>query len=320
MTSACHPFRRLARHETKSLATEEPLPTRRTFLLGGLGAATLAIVGGYAGVEEGVLPGRIRLAKLTGQCDVDAAPPTSGAPVETGSFASSARKTTVGWSLAIPPSMPTDNLPVVLVLHGRGGDHTTAFKDLKLHDFLAAYTKTSGKPFALASADGGDNTYWHPRRDGDDPIKMLTEELLPLLKERGLNTSRIGVLGWSMGGYGALLLARESHRKNLKNTDVAAAAAGSPALFSGYKSSAQGAFDDADDFARYGNLSHDPDVGATPLFVSCGKDDAFTDTTKTYRANVTPTPQGEIGKGCHTDGYWRSLAAQQLAFLGAHLA
>jgi dienelactone hydrolase len=240
-------------------------------------------------------------------------------PVEAGSFTSSARKTAVGWSLSIPPNTPAQNLPVVVVLHGRGGNHDTAFKDLKLHDFLAAHTKTGGKPFALASVDGGDNTYWHPRHDGDDPISMITQEFLPMLKQRGLNTRRIGVLGWSMGGYGALLLARESHRKNLKNTDVAAAAAGSPALFTSYKSSAAGAFDDADDFARYGDLSTAPDVGATPMHVSCGKDDAFTDITKKYRAKVTPPPQGEISKGCHTEGYWRSLAAEQLAFLGAHL-
>ncbi len=296
------------------------MPTRRTVLLGGLGAAALAIVGGYAGVEEGVLPGRIRLAGLTGQCDVDATPPPSGASVETDSFASSARKTTLGWSLALPPNETAANLPVVVVLHGRGGNHETAFKDLKLQDFLAAYTRAGGKPFALASVDGGDNTYWHPRRDGDDPITMLTDELLPRLKQRGLRTDRIGVLGWSMGGYGTLLLARESHRKNLKNTDVAAAAAGSPALFTSFKSSAAGAFDDASDFARYGDLSDEPDVGTTPLHVSCGKDDAFTEATKRYRTHVNPMPAGDIGKGCHTDGYWRSIAAQQLAFLGAHLA
>ncbi|HET9188153.1 MAG TPA: alpha/beta hydrolase-fold protein [Acidothermaceae bacterium] len=295
------------------------MPTRRTFLLGGLGVAALAVAGGYAGVEEGILPGRVKLAELTGQCDVDATPPTSNVAVQSGSFASSARKTSVGWSLAIPPNTPVKDLPVVLVLHGRGDDHTTAFKDLKLQDFLAAHTKSGGKPFALASVDGGRDSYWHPRRDGDNPLAMLAEEFLPLLRNRGLNTTRIGALGWSMGGYGALLLARESHRKSVKGLDVAAAAAGSPALFGSYKSSAQGAFDDESDFAKYGDLSHDPDVGDTPLHVSCGRDDAFTDATTRYRGNVTPTPAGGIGKGCHTEGYWRSLASQQLAFLGGHL-
>ena len=131
---------------------------------------------------------------------------------------------------------------------------------------------------------------------------------------------KAALIGFSMGGYGALLLARESHRKSLKDTDVAAAAAGSPALFTSYKSSAAGAFDDATDFARYGDLSDNPDVGSTPLHVACGRDDSFTEATKRYRSSVSPTPAGDIDKGCHTEGYWRSLATRQLAFLGDHLA
>jgi dienelactone hydrolase len=278
------------------------------------------VAGAYAGVEEDVLPGRIRLAQLTGQCDVDATPPPSSASVVSGRFSSSARKTDVGWSLALPPGVSADGLPVVIVLHGRGDDHSTAFNTLKLQDFLAEVIDAGTAPFALASVDGGNNTYWHPRSDDDDPIAMLTDEFLPLLKNRGLNTDRIGTLGWSMGGYGSLLLARESHRGHLDSTQVAAAAAGSPALFASFKASAGGAFDDAADFAKYGTLASNPDVGNTALYVSCGSDDAFTDTTKRYRTNVSPTPAGGISKGCHTDGYWRSVAAAQLQFLGAHLA
>jgi len=294
--------------------------TRRTFLLGGIGSAVVVLAGAYAGVEEDVLPGRTRLARLTGQCDVNATPPPSSAGVVSGRFSSSARKTEVGWSLATPPGVATAGLPVVIVLHGRGDDHSTAFGTLKLQDFLAEAVQTGTPSFALASVDGGDNTYWHPRSDGDNPIAMLTNEFLPLLKNHGLETDRIGTLGWSMGGYGSLLLARESHHGNFGDTKVVAAAAGSPALFASYKASASGAFDNAADFAKYGELANEPDVGNVAIYVSCGSDDAFTDTTKRYRANVLPTPAGGISKGCHTDGYWRSVAAAQLAFLGAHLA
>lgn len=293
--------------------------TRRTFLLGGLGTAVVVVAGAYAGIEEDVLPGRIRLARLTGQCDVDATPPPSSTSVVSGRFSSSARKTDVGWSLALPPGVVADGLPVVIVLHGRGDDHSTAFNTLKLQDFLAAAVKSGTPPFALASVDGGDNTYWHPRSDGDNPIAMLVQEFLPLLKNHGLKTDRIGTLGWSMGGYGSLLLARESHRGNLEGTHVMAAAAGSPALFASYKASASGAFDDAADFAKYGELANMPDVGDAAMYVSCGSDDAFTDETKRYRSNASPTPAGGISKGCHTDGYWRSVASAQLAFLGTHL-
>jgi pimeloyl-ACP methyl ester carboxylesterase len=216
-------------------------------------------------------------------------------------------------------------LPVAVVLHGRGEDHSSGFAQLKLHQFLAAYTRAGGTPVALAAVDGGDS-YWHPRSDGDNPLQMITEEFLPMLRLLGLRTAAIGVLGWSMGGYGALLLAREAHRDTLPGvgpsgrTTVVAAAASSPALFASYQASASGAFDNAADFARYGELASQPDVGDTPLYVACGATDAFTGQTKRYRANASPPPAGSISKGCHSDGYWRSTAAAQIAFIGGHLA
>ena len=59
---------------------------------------------------------------------------------------------------------------------------------------------------------------------------MVVDEFLPMLAERGLLAGpgdRIGLLGWSMGGYGALRLAA------LLGADrVAAVAAVSPAMWS----------------------------------------------------------------------------------------
>ena len=37
---------------------------------------------------------------------------------------------------------------------------------------------------------------------------MVLTELLPMLATKGLDTSKVGFIGWSMGGYGALLLGR----------------------------------------------------------------------------------------------------------------
>ena len=300
--------------------------SRRTFLLGALGSVLLAGTGSVVAIEEGVVPGRNRLAGLTGACDVDAAPPTGAVGVITsGRFSSSARRRDVGWSLALPPGHSAAGLPVALVLHGRGGDHSTGFAQLRLHEFLAAYVRAGGRSFALAAADGG-NGYWHPRSDGDDPLGMLSNEFLPMLTKLGLRTDAIGAIGWSMGGFGALLLAREAHRGTLTRDQaaprisVAVAAASSPALFASYASSAGGAFDNAADFARYGDLTSQPDVGTTPLYVACGANDAFTQETKRYRANASPTPAGDISKGCHTNGYWRSVAAAQLSFIGSHLS
>jgi Putative esterase len=299
--------------------------SRRTLLLGALGSAVLAATGSVVAIEDGALPGRIRLAELMGACEVDAVPsPGTVGAITTGRFTSSARQREVGWSLALPPGHAAPSgLPLALVLHGRGEDHTSGFDQLKLQQFLAAHVRAGGTPFALAAIDGGDS-YWHPRSNGDNPLGMITEEFLPMLARLGLRTDAVGVLGWSMGGYGALLLAREAHLSHLgdtqRHTSVVVAVASSPALFASYRASASGSFDNPADFARYGELAKLPDVGATALYVGCGGDDAFTQETKRYRANASPTPSGDISKGCHTDGYWRSVAAAQISFIGSHLA
>jgi hypothetical protein len=137
-----------------------------------------------------------RLAKLAGACDVDAVPAAGAVgTIASGHFLSSARGRDVGWSLALPPGHTTaTGLRVALVLHGRGEDHSSGFAQLKLHQFLAAYTQAGGTPYALAAVDGADS-YWHPRTNGDNPLRMLTQEFLPMLGRLGLRNDAIGVLG-----------------------------------------------------------------------------------------------------------------------------
>ena len=267
-----------------------------------------------------MLPGRIRMGRAMGRCGVDAEPPdVDTPPVQHQTFRSQRRGREVGWTLAMPPGQTPTGLPVALVLHGRGDDSRTAFRSLGWHRFLADYVAKGGHPFALAAVDGG-QTYWHPQASGDDPLGMIVDELMPRLADAGLSTGSVGVVGWSMGGYGALLLARESGHRRLGDVQVVAACAASPALFPTYAASAPGAFDGQDDFARWGGLLHRPDLPkALALRVACGDTDPFTTATERYRARVTPRPAGGIDHGCHNHGYWRSQAADQIAFLGEAL-
>ena len=64
-----------------------------------------------------------------------------------------------------------------------------------------------------------------------------------MLGAQGLDTSRVGFLGWSMGGYGALLLGGR-----LGPARTAAICAVSPALWMSSGAAAPGAFDGPDDF------------------------------------------------------------------------
>ncbi|MCE0534618.1 esterase family protein [Kineosporia rhizophila] len=250
-----------------------------------------------AGYLSGVLPG------------------VGGAEPKFKTFDSSARGKPVTYGWATPPDHEPDGLPVVLVLHGRGDDAHSAFDSLAAHEFLAQHVANGGAPVGIASVDGGE-TYWHPRADGDDPLAMISGELLPRLGEIGFDTGRLSLLGYSMGGFGALMLAREASNGRFGAPgQLVAAAASSPALFARASVTSAGSFDDAEDFERWGDLAADPDVGDLPLSVSCGADDPFRAETERYCKACDPAPAGSLGEGGHDHGYWRSLLPDQLVFL-----
>ena len=83
-----------------------------------------------------------------------------------GSFASTARKATTGWSVAYPPGAALDAaLRVFLVLHGKNDDHRDAFGSHHLDRFLAGAVRSGVPPFAVAAVDGGSDSYWHSAAD-----------------------------------------------------------------------------------------------------------------------------------------------------------
>lgn len=265
-----------------------PTLTRRQALAAG---AAAALAGGAGLVQAGVLPGRYRVGRLLGACDVGGPPPTTAAPgpLRFASFPSRRRGRPVGYGVAWPPgSGPGDRLPVCLLLHAAAGDERTPFERLGLHHHLA-------QPLALASADGR-GSGWSPA-DGDDPFGMLLDELLPLLSGLGLRTApgQVGVLGWSMGGGGALRLA-EAHPGRL-----AAVVATSPAV------AAAGS-----EVAGAGRLA------GLAVKVDCGANDPFAPATRALAAAL-PGAEIAVTKGCHDGGFWQRQAPAQLRFLAAAL-
>jgi pimeloyl-ACP methyl ester carboxylesterase len=221
---------------------------------------------------------------------------------------------TTGWSIAYPPgSPPGSTLRVLLVLHGRGSSHTDVFASLKIDRFLAAAVRGGVPPFAVVSVDGGDHTYWHARRSGEDPPAMLLDELLPLLARRGLRTERLALGGWSMGGYGALLLA-----ERLGAARVAAVAVDSPALLLRWQDAAHGAFDDADDFARHNVLTSVAKLRGIPVRVTCGTHDPFIPGVRAFLKSF-PAAARDLAPGGHDVAWWQHAAPGQLEFVGRHL-
>jgi len=298
-----------------------PLMSRRTLLRTGA-AATIAGVAAVAALETGAIPGRARVHDVLGLNGPDGvAPDVPAGPVVSGSFDSFARRRSVGYSVIYPHGhASTEELPVVLVLHGRGGDHTSAVNDLGIDRYLTAAVQAGTPPFALATVDGGQDTYWHRRAAGDDPGFMLDQELLPLLGNRGLNTRRYGVLGWSMGGFGALVFAalHSFQRRVRPGTRAVAVGALSPALWRRYDEVAAGAFDDVEDFENHQVFGRGYGFRDVAVRIDCGRDDPFADASDALRNELQAA--GGMQLGAHTPGYWRRMLPEHLRFLGEKVA
>ena len=291
---------------------------RRAFLLGagGVGAAAIATA---VGVRSGRIPARAIWNDVTGACgDPGPIPPSAGWPVEQGTFRSSTVAGPVGYAVVKPPGLALDDAPVAVLLPGRSGSAADTMTSTCFPDFEAqAVAAGAVAPFALASVDGG-ASYWHPRVSGEDRMAMLLHDFLPMLARRdGLARGPVALVGWSMGGYGALLAAEEHPAL------FAAVAVASPAIFQSYDEMRAGpgdAFDSAEDFA-----THDVITGATrladvPVRVDCGTADPFYENDRAFVAALPTPPEGSWFRGCHYGDSWRVVAPAQIAFLGRAFA
>jgi S-formylglutathione hydrolase FrmB len=304
-------------------------PSRRRILGYGLaGIAALAVAGaaGFELIERGVLPGKSELDRLDGACDVAAPDLTRYAepgPQYDGAFQSAARRTRVGYTIAYPPGHgPGDRLPLVIALHGFGGNHKTTISGMTPAQALAL--RVAGRPLppmAMVTVDGGGG-YWNPH-PGDNPQAMLTGELIPLCQRKKLGTGkrRIGLLGISMGGYGALLVA-EKHPQL-----IGAAAAISPAIWTSYAQATAanpGAYASAADFAAADAVTHASALEHVPVRIASGYGDPFYPGVQTLVRALPENPGGVpaqlyFGNGCHTGPFFTAQEPPSLAFLARHL-
>jgi len=264
--------------------------SRRGALFGGV--AALAGMGGVLGlVEKDVLPGRYRLAPYLGRCgDMPELPKVRPGPVRQVTFTSGGRPARA--VIGIPPGS-NERLPVVVMLHGSAGDARTPFDVYGTHYYLADAVNKGTRPFAVVGIDD-----WS---DGSGmPAPLIERDLLPFLGRQGLSVDRIGVLGWSIGGRGALWFAADAGPG-----PVRVVAAASPAL-------------SQPDLAPLAGKLTD-----IPVSLTCGADDAFNVPTRDLLTRLRRVPgadvTGGIFPGCHDAVFRRRMLPGQLPYLGRHL-
>jgi predicted esterase len=253
---------------------------RRTLLLGGAAATVAAVAAGYrarSADPEPVIPhvptGDERLQQRV----------------------SAARGRTVDFYTAVPAGHGDGHgLPVCLVLHGASATPAD-FAGFGFGKFLTDSVRRGNPPFVLAGATGG-KLSWRPS-GADDPQRMVHEEVPAWCRERGFDTSRLVAWGWSMGGYGSLLLAETFPGA------VRAVAAFSPAVQRGDEI-----------FAAAGSLR------GTPVGLWCGKQDGLYDEVHALaRALPSPPAAGSYADGRHNFGYWSTCVPSAFDFLAKAL-
>lgn len=290
-----------------------PDVTRRTVLRLGLGAAAGA-AGAYAlgslpTVPEAATPPVTMTSVGAPLAPLPPLAPATPAPTYvTGSFVSAARGgITTNWAIARPPGQTAPLRPVI-ALHGKGSDAATVMAG-GVEDGLAQAVAAGIPPFAVVAVDGGGG-YWHKRADGDDAGAMVLDELIPMLAGQGLDTTRVGFLGWSMGGYGALLLG-----SRLGPARTAAICAVSPALWTSSGATAPGAFDGADDYTD-NSVWGQPALGSIPIRIDIGNSDPFASATRQFIAQLPTPPSGGFSPGGHDAGFWSSQLPAEVSWMG----
>ncbi len=206
---------------------------------------------------------------------------------------SAARARTVDFYTAVPDGHGDGRgLPVCLVLHG-GSTTAADFPRLGLARFLTQAVRAGAPPFVLAGATG-DRLAWRPSA-GDDPQRMVHEEIPAWCAARGFDTARIAACGWSMGGYGSLLLAETFPGF------TRAVAAFSPAVTPG-------------DAVFAGAAA----LRGTPVGLWCGRQDGLADDVRAL-ARVLGPVAGSFGEGRHNFAYWSTCLPAAFSFIGSAL-
>ena len=203
--------------------------------------------------------------------------------------------------VVVPKKAPPKDRSLLVFLHGRGEDER-AYLDEPMFEALSGL---AGRAPVVAFPFGGNSSYWHDRESGPWAQYVL-EDVIPQIVDRyDIDPNRVAIGGISMGGYGAFNIAR------LNRDGFCAVGGHSPAIWEEPGETADGAFDDADDFERNDVI----DIAGTDpspyedmrVWLDAGEDDPFLPGDEALEDALRDggaRPVVKRSPGGHDLGYW----------------
>jgi hypothetical protein len=293
--------------------------TRRQFLVGGAGLVAAAAVLGAVGRRSWTV--RDYWYHYTGAYGpAGTLPPTYRVTYQADSLPSKHLAMPAAYDIAWPPGLEgagqevRARTPVLVCLPGRARTPVDVLEGgLHFGDYAAdAIEKRGVKPFVTAAVQAS-GTYWHAREGGDDAMAMLFDEFIPFLSDDLGLGGNLAVMGWSMGGYGALRAAE------LHPQQFCAVCGVSAALWRSYSGDVGDAFDSAADYVRNDVLAGVDKLSGLPVRIDCGRQDPFYEADKAFAEALSQPPAGGFGPGGHNDDYWTRVAPGEIDWLGERL-
>jgi S-formylglutathione hydrolase FrmB len=216
----------------------------------------------------------------------------------------------------MPAGAGSRSRPLLVFLHGRGGDQNSELDDT----MFAALARLGRHAPDIVFPYGGPDSYWHDRADGAWGDYVLREVIGQAIRRLHADPRRVAIGGISMGGFGALNLARlHEHR-------FCAVGGHSAALWAGGGETAAGAFDDAEDFARNDVIGsarlRDPYRGLA-VWIDVGTEDPFRAADTRLADELRRDGQRlqfHVWPGGHDGSYWSAHWDSYLRFYAGALA
>jgi enterochelin esterase-like enzyme len=210
--------------------------------------------------------------------------------------------------IAVVPRGARQGRPLLVLLHWRGGRPAAVLSN----ELFAALARLGPRAPVVVLPDGSRGSFWHDRRGGRW-AHYLVDELIPAAARRfGADPRRVAIGGMSMGGFGALDVAR------LWPGRFCAVGAHSPAIFESWRGTLPRAFDGRRDFARHNLLALDPSYGRTPVWIDVGSEDRFRPADVRLASELGVVPH--VWPGRHGTRYWRAHVDDYLGFYADALA